>query len=80
MAKVVAEARRLRRAKGKAGRMSYRETSARLEGAGYCNERGELFNPQSSNDRGTPAAAAATAVTLSSFRLLPIPEVKQTKR
>ena len=44
---VVAEARRLRRAKGKTGRLSYRETSARLKDAGYCNERGELFNPQS---------------------------------
>jgi len=40
---VVAEALRLRRA----GRMSYREISARLKDAGYCNERGEPFNPQS---------------------------------
>ena len=41
---MVAEARRLRRAKGKASRLSYREISARLKDAGYCNERG---NPQS---------------------------------
>jgi hypothetical protein len=34
---VVAEARRLR-AKGKAGRLSYREISARLKDAGYCND------------------------------------------
>ena len=26
---------------------SYREISARLKDAGYCNERGEPFNPQS---------------------------------
>ena len=44
---VVAEARRLRRAKGKTGRLSYREISARLKDAGYCNERGQPFNPQS---------------------------------
>lgn len=44
---VVVEARRLRRAKGKAGRLSYREISARLKDAGYLNERGEPFNPQS---------------------------------
>jgi DNA invertase Pin-like site-specific DNA recombinase len=44
---VGAEARRLRRAKGKAGRLSYREISARLKDAGYRNERGEPFNPQS---------------------------------
>jgi DNA invertase Pin-like site-specific DNA recombinase len=44
---VVAEARRLRRAKGKTGRLSYREISARLKDAGYRNERGEPFNPQS---------------------------------
>src|SRR5262245_50001413 len=44
---VVAEARRLRKAKGKAGRLSYREISARLREAGYCNERGQPFNPQS---------------------------------
>jgi DNA invertase Pin-like site-specific DNA recombinase len=44
---VVAKARRLRRAKGKAGRLSYREISARLKDAGYLNERGEPFNPQS---------------------------------
>jgi DNA invertase Pin-like site-specific DNA recombinase len=44
---VVAEARRLRRAKGKAGRLSYREISARLKEAGYRNERDEPFNPQS---------------------------------
>ena len=44
---VVAEARRLRRAKGKAGRLSYREISARLKDAGYSNERSEQFNPQS---------------------------------
>ena len=25
----------------------YREISARLKDAGYCNERGEPFNPQS---------------------------------
>jgi DNA invertase Pin-like site-specific DNA recombinase len=43
----VAEARRLRRAKGKIGRLSYREISARLKEAGFCNERGEPFNPQS---------------------------------
>src|SRR5262245_2416281 len=56
---VVAEARRLRRTKGKAGRPSYREISTRLKEAGYCNERGEPFNPQSSsNDRGTAAEAA----------------------
>ena len=46
-ADVVAEARRLpRRAKGKA-RLSYREISTRLKDAGYCNERGQAFNPQS---------------------------------
>ena len=39
--------RRLRRAKGKTGRLSYREISARLKDAGYCNERGQPFNPQS---------------------------------
>ena len=44
---VVAEARRLRRAKGKADRPSYREISARLKEAGYLNERGKPFNPQS---------------------------------
>ena len=44
---VVAEARRLGTAKGKAGRLSYREISARLKDAGYCNERGQPFNPQS---------------------------------
>jgi hypothetical protein len=44
---VVAEARRLRRAKGKAGRLSYRQISTRLKDAGYCNERGQPFNPQS---------------------------------
>jgi DNA invertase Pin-like site-specific DNA recombinase len=44
---VVAEARRLRRAKGKAGRLSYREISVRLKEAGYCNESGQPFNPQS---------------------------------
>ena len=44
---VVAEARRLRRAKGKTGRLSYREIGARLKDASYCNERGESFNPQS---------------------------------
>jgi len=27
--------------------MSYREISARLKDAGYCNEGGEPFNPQS---------------------------------
>ena len=43
----VAEARCLRSAKGKAGRLSYREISARLKDAGYCNEGGEPFNPQS---------------------------------
>jgi len=35
------------RAKGKAGRLSYGEISARLKDAGYVNERGESFNPQS---------------------------------
>jgi hypothetical protein len=44
---VVPEARRLRKAKGKAGRLSYREISARLKEAGYSNERGQPFNPQS---------------------------------
>jgi hypothetical protein len=43
---VVAEARCLRRGKGKGGRLSYREIS-RLKDAGYCNERGPPFNPQS---------------------------------
>jgi len=43
---VVAEARRLRRAKGKGHRLSYREISVRLKDAGYLNERGEPFNPQ----------------------------------
>jgi len=43
---VVAEARRLRRSKGKAGRLSYCEISARLKDAGYVNERGESFNPK----------------------------------
>ena len=33
--------------KGKAGGLSYREISARLKEAGYCNERGQPFNPQS---------------------------------
>src|SRR5215813_2994556 len=37
----------LRRVKGKGGRLSYREISARLKDAGYCNERGQPFNPQS---------------------------------
>jgi hypothetical protein len=45
---VVTEGRRLRRVKGKVGRLSYREISARLEEAGYCNEGGQPFNPQSS--------------------------------
>jgi DNA invertase Pin-like site-specific DNA recombinase len=44
---VVAEARGLRRSKGKAGRLSYREISARLKDAGYSNERGRPFNPHS---------------------------------
>ena len=44
---VVAEARRLRRVKGKAGRLSYREISARLIDVGHRNERGQAFNPQS---------------------------------
>ena len=44
---VVAEARRLRKGKGKGGRLSYREISARLKDAGYRNERGQPFNPQS---------------------------------
>jgi hypothetical protein len=44
---LVAEARRLRRVKGKAGRLSYREISARPKESGYCNERGQPFNPQS---------------------------------
>ena len=44
---VVTEARRLRRTKGKAGRLSYREISIGLKEAGYCNERGQPFNPQS---------------------------------
>ena len=44
---VVAEARRLRRAKAKTGRLSYPEISARLKDAGYRNERGEPFNSQS---------------------------------
>src|SRR5262245_24848135 len=44
---VVAEERRPRKAKGKAGQLSYREISARLKKAGYCNERGQPFNPQS---------------------------------
>jgi DNA invertase Pin-like site-specific DNA recombinase len=44
---VVPEARRLRKAKGKACRLSYREISARLKEAGYSNERGQPFNPQS---------------------------------
>jgi len=44
---VVAEARRLRRARGKADRLSYREISAKLKEAGYCNERGVPFNAQS---------------------------------
>jgi hypothetical protein len=44
---VVGEARRLRRSKGKAGRPSYREISARLKDAGLRNERGEPFNSQS---------------------------------
>jgi len=62
---MVAEARRVRRVKGKTGRLSNREISARLKDAGYRNERGEQFNPpvSSSNDRGTACAAAATAVT-----------------
>jgi hypothetical protein len=60
---VVGEARRLRRARGKAGRLSYREISARLKVAGYCNERGQPFNPQSRSrhDRRTAAAAAPTS-------------------
>jgi hypothetical protein len=57
---VVAEARRLRRSKSKASRLSYREISAKLKDAGYVNERGDSFNPRSvpRNDRRTTAAAA----------------------
>jgi hypothetical protein len=44
---VVAEAHRLRRGKGKGGRLSYREISGRLKDAGYCNERGQPLNPLS---------------------------------
>src|SRR5262245_63960857 len=44
---VVAEAGRLRKGKRKGGRLSYPEISARLKGAGYCNERGQPFNPHS---------------------------------
>ena len=44
---VVAEARRLRGAKGKAGRLSYREISARLKAAGYRNERDLPFTTHS---------------------------------
>jgi hypothetical protein len=43
---VVAESRGLRKARGKAGRLSC-EISARLKEAGYYNERGQPFNPQS---------------------------------
>ena len=45
---VVAEAKRLRRASPKTGeRLSYRQISARLEEAGFLNERGQPFNPKS---------------------------------
>jgi site-specific recombinase XerC len=44
----VAEAKRLRRASPKTGdRLSYRQISARLEEAGFLNERGRPFNPKS---------------------------------
>jgi len=33
--------------KAKGRRLSYREISARLKDAGYYNERGQSFNPQS---------------------------------
>ena len=33
--------------KAKGSRLSYREISARLKDAGYCNERGQPFKPQS---------------------------------
>jgi DNA invertase Pin-like site-specific DNA recombinase len=45
---VVAEAKRLRRASPKTGaRLSYRQVSAKLEEAGFLNERGRPFNPKS---------------------------------
>ena len=45
---VVAEAKRLRRASPKTGeRLSYRQISARLEEAGFLNERVRPFNPKS---------------------------------
>jgi hypothetical protein len=44
---VVAETKRLRRARGKAGRLSCREITARLKDAGCCNERGQPFNLRS---------------------------------
>jgi DNA invertase Pin-like site-specific DNA recombinase len=44
----VAEAKRLRRASPKTGdRLSYRQISAKLEAAGFLNERGKPFNPKS---------------------------------
>jgi hypothetical protein len=58
------------------------DISAKLKDAGYRNERGEPFNQQSVRAmiEGPQSAAAATAVAHRSLRLLPIPEVKQTKR
>ena len=45
---VVAEAKRLRRARPKTGeRMSYRKISKQLEAAGFLNERGRPYNPKS---------------------------------
>ena len=43
---MVAEARRLRRAKGRSGRLSYREISANLKASGYVIARGQPFNPR----------------------------------
>ena len=48
IAKALALAKRLRRASPKTGeRMSYRQISARLEEAGFLNERGQRYNPKS---------------------------------
>jgi len=49
--------------RAKPGRLSYREISARLKDAGYVNERGESFKPQSVRAmiEWTTAAAAPSS-------------------
>ena len=74
---VVAEAHRLRRAKAKTGRLSYREISARLKDAGYRDERGEPINPQSVRAmiEGPQPRPQRRPYPRRSFRQLPVPEV-----